>query len=127
MSTVRVFYPRYTRAEVVEALRSATPDLARRLPLRLVALFGSYARGNYSVRSDIDLLVVYDEPRREDAFALVREAIPLPGLEPHCYSASEATSAWRTLSGMLRDAVILLGRSDALSVEEAQSGGGTRS
>ncbi|MGQ9477637.1 MAG: nucleotidyltransferase domain-containing protein [Candidatus Bipolaricaulia bacterium] len=55
-----------------------------RLPLALVVLFGSYARGNYTtVASDVDLLIVYKGEPREGAFALVKEELALPRLEPH--------------------------------------------
>lgn len=117
MRTVRVFYPRYTRAEVLAALRERLPELERRLPLRLVALFGSYARGNYSVRSDIDLLVVYDDPGCPDAFATVGEVFGLTGIEPHCYALSQAQARARTLWAMLRDAVVLYGRLEELGGE----------
>jgi len=42
-------------------------ELKERLYLLLVVLFGSYAKGNYTVASDVDLLVVYDGEKREDA------------------------------------------------------------
>ncbi|MGQ9780086.1 MAG: nucleotidyltransferase domain-containing protein [Bacillota bacterium] len=41
------------------------PELETRLPLRLVALFGSYGRGNYTAASNVDLLVVYRGPGNE--------------------------------------------------------------
>ena len=72
-SSVRVFYPRFNRAQLVEHIEKGLPSLQKLLPLRLVVLFGSYARGNYTVASDIDLLVVYDGEIREDAFAVVKK------------------------------------------------------
>lgn len=56
-------------------------------------LFGSYARGDYSVRSDIDLLVVYSGKPQADAYSVVRRCLELPRLEPHVYSVEEYRQA----------------------------------
>jgi hypothetical protein len=42
------------------------------------------------VRSDIDLLVIYDDPPRDDAFRIVKKTIPLQGVEPHLFTVKEA-------------------------------------
>ncbi|MCS7141108.1 MAG: nucleotidyltransferase domain-containing protein [Candidatus Nitrosocaldus sp.] len=39
-------------------IRSRMDELRDALNVRLVVLFGSYAKGNYTVASDVDLLVV---------------------------------------------------------------------
>lgn len=70
-NSVKVFSPRYTQQEVLEVLRARVPQLLEHLPVRWVVLFGSYAKGNYTAFSDIDVLVVYGGEAREDAFALV--------------------------------------------------------
>ena len=67
-STVKVFYPTRTREELVALLRRRMPALRDVLPARRVVLFGSYATGRHTVASDVDLLVVYAGPRREDAY-----------------------------------------------------------
>jgi len=74
---------------VIRLLREGLPGLAKKLPLRKAVLFGSYARGDYTVGSDVDLLVVYSGPPREDAYILVRKALAIPGLEPHVYTEEE--------------------------------------
>ena len=58
-SSVRIFYPRFSREQVVERITQNLGKLQKKLPLLLVALFGSYARGDHTVASDIDLLVIY--------------------------------------------------------------------
>ena len=73
----------------------------------LVALFGSYAKGNYTVASDIDLLVVYGGQEREDAFAVIKKVIDIPHLEPHVYSQAEYEAIRKTIDRMLRDAIVL--------------------
>lgn len=89
-SSVRVFYPRFSREEVVAHLSARMAELDARLPLREVVLFGSYARGNYTVASDIDLLVVYRGEPKKEAYATVKQTLGLPRLEPHVYSEAEA-------------------------------------
>ncbi len=70
-------------------------------------LFGSYAKGNYTVASDMDLLVVYEGRDRKDAFATVKRTISIPRLEPHTYSESEYESVKETLCKMTGEGVIL--------------------
>ncbi len=91
MSSVRVFYPKYNTQTIVKALGEKIESLKDALPVKLVVLFGSYARGNYTVASDIDLLVVYKGEPRKDAFSIVKKIIDLLELEPHVYTESEYT------------------------------------
>jgi len=95
--SVKLFYP-VSREKVLALLRERLPHLAEALPLERVVLFGSCAKGRHTAFSDVDLLVVYRGPSREDAFRLVRTVLKIPGLEPHIYTSEEA----RTLSGVLR-------------------------
>jgi predicted nucleotidyltransferase len=60
--------------------------LAAELPLRQVVLFGSYARGTFTVASDVDLLVIYRGDPRADAHAVTRRTLDLPRLQPHLYT-----------------------------------------
>ena len=83
--------------------------LAARLPLRRVVLFGSYASGQFTAASDIDLLVVSEGSRRDDAYALVRKTLQIPRLEPHIYSLEEYEEAKETVTRMERGGVVLLG------------------
>jgi predicted nucleotidyltransferase len=87
--SVKVFSPPYSREEVIELLRLRLPSLNKHLPLQRAVLFGSYARGNYTAFSDIDLLVVYAGPPRENAFALTVKTLALRGLQPHVLSEEE--------------------------------------
>ena len=82
-------------------------ELQRKLPLLLVVLFGSYARGNYTVASDVDLLVVYQGKERKNAYALVKKTLDTPNLEPHTYSAKEYAEMKNTIDRMIRDGIIL--------------------
>lgn len=87
--SVRVFYPRFSRESLIEAIRASIPALMKELPLVSVILFGSYAKGRYTAASDVDLLVVYEGPARPNAYEIVVESMKIPRLEPLVYSKGE--------------------------------------
>lgn len=87
---VRITFPALNREELVERLRQGVESLAAELPLRSAILFGSWATGRATAFSDIDLLVVYEGPPREDPYTTVRRHVKVRGLEPHVYSEEEA-------------------------------------
>jgi len=107
--SVRVFYPRLSREEVLERLRRRLPELAGRLPLRKAVLFGSYARGNFTVASDIDLLLIYKGTHRGDAYSLARRLLAIPGLEVHAYSEEEYRRLGETVRRMEKDGIVVYG------------------
>ncbi len=106
--SVRVFCPAYSRDELVALLRARVAELARHLPVRRAVLFGSWAAGRATARSDVDLLVVYAGPAREDAYRTVRTMLAVRGLEPHVYSEAEAEALRPVLERMTRGGVDLL-------------------
>src|SRR2546430_2524852 len=89
-SSVKVFYPRYSRDELIARLRERMRVLGEEIPLVRAVLFGSWATGRATAFSDVDVLVVYSGPRREDAFRLVRRVIGLRGIEAHVYPTDDA-------------------------------------
>jgi predicted nucleotidyltransferase len=46
-----------TLADIIGVLRRIAPDLRRRYPIRELGVFGSYARGDQTDASDLDILV----------------------------------------------------------------------
>ncbi len=107
MTSVRVFYPKFDRAELIRRLQERMDELDKHLPLLRVVLFGSYAKGNYTVASDVDLLVVYQGPPREDAFAVVKKVLNIPGLEPHVYSEEEYRQVEQRIARMTEGGIVL--------------------
>ena len=107
MTSVRVFYPKFDRAELIRRLQERMDELDKHLPLLRVVLFGSYAKGNYTVASDVDLLVVYQGPPREDAFAVVKKVLNIPGLEPHVYSEGEYRQVEQRIARMTEGGIVL--------------------
>src|SRR5208337_5314480 len=89
MSQVRVTYPALDRAKLVMRLRKASAAIRGVLPVTRVILFGSYALNRYTAGSDIDLVVVYEDPQRSDAYKTVVDTMRLPSLEPRLYTESQ--------------------------------------
>lgn len=105
--SVTIFSPPHNRAEILDALREAVPEIRRQLPLRRLVLFGSQATGRAAVGSDIDVLAVYDGPRRDDAFKVVKRSIDLVGVEPHLFTTDEARTRHDLVDRMSGDGVVL--------------------
>lgn len=106
-SSVRVFYPKFDKEELIQKLKRKIEELRGELPLSFVVLFGSYARGNYTVASDVDLLIVYEGKERKDAFATVKKILDIPLLEPHVHSEDEYEILKRVIGRMIADGVVL--------------------
>jgi len=106
-SSVRIFYPKFDRKELIQKLKKKIEELAKEIPLSLVVLFGSYAHGNYTVGSDIDLLVVYKGKERKDAFATVKKTLSISLLEPHVYSENEYEKLRIVIAPMIAKGVVL--------------------
>ena len=105
--SVRVFYPKFNREKLIQTIRERLEDLNQKLPLLLVVLFGSYAKGNYTVASDADLLVVYRGKKRKDAYATLKRTLGIPRLEPHVYSDSEYEKMKKTIKKMIKNGIVL--------------------
>jgi len=115
-SSVRIFYPKFDREELIRKLRKRVKELSGKLPLSLVVLFGSYARGNNTVASDVDLLVVYRGKERKDAYAVVKKTVNIPLLEPHVHSEDEYKGLRRVLTRMIADGVVLFSHKETKDV-----------
>ena len=78
------------------------------LPGELSASIAGPTKGRATAFSDIDLLVVYDGPPRDNAYKVVRRSLNLRGLEPHVYAEAEAAGLQPTLDRMIRDGIDLM-------------------
>ena len=61
MKSVKAKHAFPEQETLLKQLRTALPQLQERYGVRTLALFGSYARKSYNRRSDLDLLVEFDE------------------------------------------------------------------
>jgi predicted nucleotidyltransferase len=62
-SSVKVFFPKFNTEEVIKELSKCATELREKLGLEKVILFGSYAKENYTVASDIDLLIIFNDKK----------------------------------------------------------------
>jgi predicted nucleotidyltransferase len=106
-SSVRIFYPKFSKTTVIEEIRKTLDELRKELPLKKVILFGSYAKGNYTAASDVDVLVVYSGKERGNAYALCKKTLKIPRLEPHVYSEREYRGMKETVDRMARNGTVL--------------------
>lgn len=60
-----------TKDEILNKLREIKPELYNKFYIKNLGLFGSYARGENSETSDIDLLFEYDETKPFSYFTLI--------------------------------------------------------
>ncbi len=106
-SSVKVFYPKLKREEIIQKIRKNLNPLREKLPIKHVILFGSYAKGNYTVASDVDLLILYEGVKREDAYVLSKKILGISGLEPHVYSEAEYEEMKETIERMIRNGIVI--------------------
>jgi predicted nucleotidyltransferase len=71
----------YTLKQILETLKAKKPDLQKRYPISELGVFGSYARGDSNEKSDIDILVDFND--RIDGFNYIRLAHELEDLFHH--------------------------------------------
>jgi len=99
--------------EIDEVLKEFVRQVSAFPGLLSVILYGSVARGDYDARSDVDLLLIFeDEISRESAERKVSEAVVRLGhrLEPQCYSLEGLKGADKSfLREVFRDSVQLYG------------------
>lgn len=57
------------KQEIIEAIQNSKPELVARFGVQKLGLFGSYARGQDTASSDIDILVSYS--RDVDLFEFI--------------------------------------------------------
>ncbi len=109
-TSVRVFYPKLKQEEIVRKIRKNLTALSEKLPVKKIILFGSYAKGNYTVASDIDLLILYKGVQREDAYVISKKMLGIPGLEPHVYSETEYEEMKETIERMIKDGITIFSK-----------------
>jgi len=97
-TSVREYYPRYSRDEIIHKLRETLQPIRRKIGVEKVILFGSYATGRNTAASDIDLLVVLDTKLidKNEAYKIIRKSINLRMVKLHLLAKDE----YKTLRGL---------------------------
>ncbi|MEM3019451.1 MAG: nucleotidyltransferase domain-containing protein [Candidatus Bathyarchaeia archaeon] len=86
---MRIYFPEFNRERLIEKLRKGSEVLSKKLPIKKVVLFGSYAEGRHTVASDVDLLVIYRGEKQKDDYDLCWDSINIPQIELHIYTEDE--------------------------------------
>ncbi len=73
-----------------------------------VVLFGSYAKKNFTVGSDVDLLIVCKGKKRVDAYGITKRILDIPQLEPHLYSEDEYKEMEGIINKMSQGGILIL-------------------
>ncbi len=60
-----------TRKELISILRKEQPFLKSHFGVKKMAIFGSFAKGTQTVRSDIDMIVAFKKPAVDHFFGLI--------------------------------------------------------
>lgn len=82
----------YTLQTILTILRQHQPELKRKYPISKLGVFGSYARGEATEKSDIDIAVEITGPMGlnfvtmadeiEDLFGIKTDVVPLRAIKP---------------------------------------------
>ena len=82
----------YTLEQILVKLRQYKPDLQRKYPVSKLGVFGSYARGEATENSDIDIAVEITGPMGlnfvtmadeiEELFGIKTDVVPLRAIKP---------------------------------------------
>lgn len=89
----------YTLEAILEKLRAHKPELQRKYPITSLGVFGSYARGEATEESDIDVAVELNGPMGlnfvamaneiEDLFGTKVDVVPKRSIKPLYLSSIE--------------------------------------
>ena len=71
----------YTLQSILEKLRQYKPELQRKYPVSRLGVFGSYARGEATNESDIDIAVEISAPMGLNFVAMADEIEELLGIK----------------------------------------------
>jgi len=82
----------YTLQNILLILRKHQPELQRKYPISRLGVFGSYARGEATEKSDIDIAVEINAPMGlnfvdmadeiEDLFGIKTDVVPKRSIKP---------------------------------------------
>jgi hypothetical protein len=71
----------YTLQNILQILRRHKPELQRKYPISRLGVFGSYARGEATEKSDIDIAVEFSAPMGLNFVAMADELEELLGIK----------------------------------------------
>lgn len=66
---MKIVAPRLTKAQILRTLKKHD-EVLKQYSVKRIGLFGSYARGDQTAKSDIDFLVEFDRPTYDNFYGL---------------------------------------------------------
>ncbi|MEM2896419.1 MAG: nucleotidyltransferase domain-containing protein [Candidatus Bathyarchaeia archaeon] len=90
-NSVKIFSPKFNLEAVAKEIKRVISIFFNQLALERVILFGSYAKNRYTVASDIDVLIVFNELKcdKDVVYKTLMKNIKLPRLELHILSKKD--------------------------------------
>ena len=97
----------YTLQTILQKLREHKPELQRKYPVARLGVFGSYARGEATEKSDIDIAVEITGPMGlsfiamadeiENLFGIKTDVVPSRSIKPEylSYIEKDIVYAWK--------------------------------
>ena len=100
---MKIFYPKYKREDLVEKLKRIFVDISRTINIKDARLFGSFAKGNNTAFSDIDIFVVVGNNQGKNVYSICWDMIGIPEIELHIYTEAEADVMRRNGNSFLKE------------------------
>jgi predicted nucleotidyltransferase len=75
------FVSMYTLQHILQILRKHKPELERKYPISRLGVFGSYARGEATEKSDVDIAVEFSAPMGLNFVAMADEIEAMLGIK----------------------------------------------
>ncbi len=99
--------PSCDRLKVVEAIACRLTMLRQVLPIKLLVLCDALSAGDGNGSKETRLVVIYDNPKKDDADQDFKDALELSGLEPRLYSLDEYAVNKREIDAIVAKGMVL--------------------
>lgn len=104
LDSVKIYSPRFRKEEIIRILKKKAYILAKKMGVKKIILFGSYARNRYTAASDIDILIIYnDKERRSNLYSEIWDIIDIPEIQLHIYTLEDYIKMKRQDNPFIKD------------------------
>jgi len=102
-SSVRIYFPKLSKEELVHLLKEKVKDLSKELPIKTATLFGSYAADRYTAASDIDVFAVIEGGNKGETYHKLYKGLGIDSLQLHLYTVDEYEKLKRNSPSFIRE------------------------
>lgn len=107
LSSVKFFYPKYkTTEEIVKILKRDIKKIKNIVGIEKVVLFGSYAKGNFTGRSDIDVFFLV-KSKNKNLYKIIKKNILLFNLQPHIFTKEQYLKMKEKIEKMIEKGITI--------------------